>query len=344
MGDGPIAIDDTFAERTTYERDTMVHRRPDTDPVRFHGMLTVSDAMIEFFELVDRVARTDAAALIRGETGTGKELVARAIHEIGARSDHPLQVLNCATLTPDLLASELFGHVEGAFTGAVRDRQGLFQKADGGTVFLDEIAELPVDLQARLLRVLETGTFSPVGQTESVSVDVRLVSATHTSLRAAVDRGEFREDLMYRIRVVPLFLPRLADRNGDVELLTWHFADEFEPDFPRTITGIADDAMEAMLDYDWPGNVRELRNVVQHAFIVGEGDVLTLSDLTPELRGESPPSKETDEPPRTEADLERRRLLEALDETGGHRGEAAELLDISRTTLWRKLREHGISE
>ena len=305
----------------------MVHRRPDTDPVRFHGMLTVSDAMIEFFELVDRVARTDAAALIRGETGTGKELVARAIHEIGARSDHPLQVLNCATLTPDLLASELFGHVEGAFTGAVRDRQGLFQKADGGTVFLDEIAELPVDLQARLLRVLETGTFSPVGQTESVSVDVRLVSATHTSLRAAVERGEFREDLMYRIRVVPLFLPRLADRDGDVELLTWHFADEFEPDFPRTITGIADAAMEAMLD-----------------FIVGEGDVLTLSDLTPELRGESPPSKETDEPPRTEADLERRRLLEALDETGGHRGEAAELLDISRTTLWRKLREHGISE
>ena len=320
----------------------MVHRRPDIEPVRFHGMVTVSDEMLEFFELVERVAKTDASALIRGETGTGKELVAAAIHDLSARSEGPFQVLNCATLTPELLASELFGHVEGAFTGAVRDRDGLFKKADGGTIFLDEIAELPVDLQARLLRVLQEGTFSPVGQTEPISVDVRLISATHESLREAVDRGDFREDLMYRIRVVPLFLPRLADRTGDIEALTWHFIDEFAEEFDRTFEGISDDAHDALLAYDWPGNVRELRNVIQHAFIVATGEILELDDLTPELRGEPPPNKKPEQ--MTEEELERKRLVEALQKTGGKKGEAAELLDISRTTLWRKLREHGISD
>jgi two-component system response regulator AtoC len=320
----------------------MVHRRPDADPTSFHGMITVSDDMIDFFELVRRVARTDASALIRGETGTGKELVAHAIHRLSDRQDGPFHVLNCATLTPELLASELFGHVKGAFTGATDNREGLFKKADTGTVFLDEIAELPTNLQARLLRVLEEGTFSPVGQTESMSVDVRLISATHRSLRAAVERGDFREDLMYRVRVVPLFLPRLADRDGDIEVLTWHFIDQFAPDFDRELTGISDAAMDAMLNYGWPGNVRELRNVIQHAFIVADGETLEVSDLTPELRGEPPPNQPTDS--MTESDLERRRLLEALDEANGHKGEAAELLDISRTTLWRKLKEHGISE
>jgi two-component system response regulator AtoC len=305
-------------------------------------MVTVSDEMSEFFELVERVARTDAAALIRGETGTGKELVAEAIHDLSRRSGEPFQVLNCATLTPELLASELFGHVEGAFTGAVDDREGLFARADGGTVFLDEIAELPIDLQARLLRVLEEGSFSPVGQTESISVDVRLISATHTSLRNAVDRGEFREDLMYRIRVVPLFLPRLAERSGDIEMLAWHFIDEFAADSPRSIEGISGDAMEAMQSYEWPGNVRELRNVIQHAYIVGTGEILELDDLTPELRGEPPPNQSPER--MTERQLERRRLIEALDEADGEKQKAAELLDISRTTLWRKLKEHGISE
>ncbi len=315
-------------------------------------MVTVSDEMIEFFELVERVARTDASALIRGETGTGKELVASAIHSLSRRVDAPFQVLNCATLTPQLLASELFGHVEGAFTGAVSDREGLFKKADGGTVFLDEIAELPTDLQARLLRVLEEGSFSPVGQTESISVDVRLISATHTSLRNAVDAGEFREDLMYRIRVVPLFLPRLADREGDVEVLTWHFIDEFADESPRTITGISDDAMTAMRQYEWPGNVRELRNVIQHACIVGSGEVLKLHELTPELRGEPPPNQSDanandsgiDPEDVTESDLERRRLVDALERADGRKQKAADILGISRTTLWRKLKQHGISD
>jgi two-component system response regulator AtoC len=319
-----------------------VLERPDIEVTEFFGMVTVSDAMREFFELVERVARTDAPALIRGETGTGKELVASAIHQMSPRADGPFQVLNCATLTPELLASELFGHRKGSFTGAHKDRDGLFKLADGGTVFLDEIAELPTDLQARLLRVLQEGTFSPVGQTESIEVDVRLISATHQSLRDAVDRGEFREDLMYRIRVVPLFLPRLADRDGDVEALLWHFIDEMNPSYPRDISGVQDRVMEAMLEYDWPGNVRELRNVIQHAFIVGQGPVLELSDLTPELRGEPPPNQSTET--MTEMDLERKRILKALDEANGKKGEAADLLDMSRTTLWRKMKEHKISE
>jgi two-component system, NtrC family, response regulator AtoC len=307
-------------------------------------MLTVADTMREFFELVERVARTDAPALIRGQTGTGKELVAKAIHSLSARADRPFEVLNCATLTPDLLASRLFGHVKGAFTGAVRDREGLFSRADTGTIFLDEIAEVPLDLQAKLLRVLEEETFTPVGQTEPVKVDVRLVSATHVSLREAVDRGDFREDLMYRIRVVPLFLPRLADRDGDIELLTWHFVDEFSDESGRDIEGICEPAMDAILAYDWPGNVRELRNVVRRALIVGSGPTIGLDDLTPELRGESVDGDAPAQEPMTERELERRRLLVALDEAGGKKQEAADLLGMSRTTLWRKLREHGISE
>ncbi|MFW5967760.1 MAG: sigma-54 interaction domain-containing protein [Persicimonas sp.] len=321
-----------------------MHRRPQKSPTEFHGMLTVSEKMRDFFALVERVARTEAPALIRGETGTGKELVAGAIHRLSGRADGPFKVLNCATLTGDLLASRLFGHVKGAFTGAVRDRQGLFSLADGGTLFLDEIAEVPLDVQARLLRVLEEKTFTPVGHTESISSDVRLVSATHVSLRRAVEADEFREDLMYRIRVVPLFLPPLRDRNGDIELLVWHFIDEFADESGRTIDKISDAAMESMLTYDWPGNVRELRNVIRRALIVGSGDVIECADLTPELRGESIDSDRTavDEPT-TERELERRRLIEALDKAGGKKQKAAELLDMSRTTLWRKLKEHGIS-
>jgi two-component system response regulator AtoC len=328
-----------------------MYRRPDITPTRFHGMLTVSDEMREFFELVRRVARTEAPALIRGQTGTGKELVAHAIHRLSGRTNGPFQVLNCATLTPDLLASRLFGHVKGAFTGAVRDREGLFKRADKGTIFLDEIAEVPLDLQAKLLRVLEEKTFTPVGQTEPVEVDVRLVSATHVSLREAVNRGTFREDLMYRIRVVPLFLPPLADRDGDIELLTWHFIDEFSDEAERDIVGVSDAAMEAMLSYDWPGNVRELRNVVRRALIIGSESTIQLKDLTPELRGEAvsadlatESATESAAEPVTEQSLERRRLVDALDQAGGKKQEAADRLGISRTTLWRKLKEHGISD
>lgn len=322
-----------------------MHYPPQTDATSFYGMLTVSEKMLEFFELVRRVARTDAPALIRGQTGTGKELVASAIQQLSQRADKPFEVLNCATLTRDLLESRLFGHKKGSFTGAIRDQEGLFARADGGTIFLDEIAEVPLDLQAKLLRVLEERTYTPVGGTESVKVDIRLISATHVSLREAVNQGRFREDLMYRIRVVPLFLPPLNERAGDIELLTWHFVERFSRESGRDITGIEDPAMRAILEYPWPGNVRELRNVVRRALIIGSGPTIQLKDLTPELRGETVPGDtEQEAPALTERQLEYQRLVAALQESGGKKQEAAALLGISRTTLWRKLREHGIAQ
>ena len=313
---------------------------PQRQSTDFFGMVTAYHQMKEFFEVVRRVARADTSVLIRGETGTGKELVARAIHHLSRRSSKPYRAVNCATFSTDLLASELFGHVRGAFTGAVRDRKGLFELSDGGIIFLDEIAEIPLEIQAQLLRVLEEQRFVPVGATEARSVDVRLVAATNKALRREVAEGRFREDLMYRIRVVPIFLPPLVDRHGDVELLTWHFIDEFNGSdgFERRIEAIDADAFEAMLAYRWPGNIRELRNVVEYAFVIGEGEVLKLAELTPELRGEPPPDRR----PRQEHHDERRAIVAALKATGGHRGEAAERLGISRTTLWRRIKEFGI--
>jgi two-component system, NtrC family, response regulator AtoC len=303
-------------------------------------MVTTSPAMLELFELIRRVARTDSSVLLRGETGTGKEMVARALHDLSPRAGRPFRAINCATLTSELLASELFGHVRGAFTGAVSDRRGLFQLADGGTLFLDEVAEIDLDLQARLLRVLQERSFVPVGGTTPVEVDVRIFAATLRALRREVEAGRFRPDLMYRIRVVPVFLPPLRDRGRDVEALTWRFVDEFERGGGRHIGAIEQDALDALLAHDWPGNVRELRNVIEYAFAVGTGEVLTLAALPPELRGEPPP-----EPPRTPpslAELERQRLIEALRRTAGRKTRAAELLGISRSHLWRKLREHGL--
>ncbi|MCB9674414.1 MAG: sigma 54-interacting transcriptional regulator [Alphaproteobacteria bacterium] len=306
----------------------------------FHGMLSASPVMHRLFTTIERAARSDAAVLVRGETGSGKELVARALHDLSPRAGRPFLAVNCATLTGDLLASELFGHVRGAFTGAVRDRKGLFARADGGTVFLDEIGELPLDIQPRLLRVLQEKRFSPVGGSESIRVDVRLISATHRALRREVQAGRFRADLMFRIRVAPLFIPPLRERPEDVELLVRHFMRVLS-DGARDLHDVAPDALAAMQAYPWPGNVRELRNIVESALALGEGPVLTLDDLPPELRGEPPPT-EVDALDATLAQRERAELIDALGRARGNRTRAAELLGISRTTLWRKLRELAI--
>ncbi len=324
--------------------------------IEFHGIVTRAPQMIRLFELMRRVARSEASVLIRGESGTGKELAAAAIHQLSRRRSKPFKAINCATLTPELGASELFGHVRGAFTGAVREREGLFAVAHGGTVFLDEVAELGPDIQARLLRVLQERNFVPVGGTDPIEVDVRLLAATNKSLRDAVEAGRFREDLMYRIRVVPLFLPPLVEREGDIEGLIWHFIREFDeraavhdavrssddPDDPawRRIDAITPEALTRMLAYQWPGNVRELRNVIEYAFAIGEGSVLSADELPPELRGLAPPRGSRLQVGTTAPeDDERARILEALRQAGGLKSQAAELLGISRTTLWRKMRE-----
>lgn len=317
-----------------------VLKRPDSLLLSdFHGIYSNAPEMQPLFRLIERVARTNCTVLVRGETGSGKELVARVIHALSPRRSRPFQAINCATLSPTLLESELFGHIRGAFTGAVNDHQGLFKAADTGTLFLDEVAEIPLEIQARLLRVLDDQTFVPVGGVKPIRVDVRLISATHKALRREVAAGRFREDLRYRIRVVPLFLPPLRERTGDVQALLWRFINQFNTQGFRQIDAVNRAAMNALLQYPWPGNIRELRNVIEHAFIVGEGPVLEIEDLTPELRGEPPPG----EPLVTELSLlqlERAQIAAALSKHHGRKAAAAKDLGMSRSTLWRKLHEH----
>ena len=306
------------------------------DPVEFCGIITASQNMKDLFEVVKRVARTDSSVLLRGESGTGKELFARAIHSISPRNPFAFKALNCAALSKELMHSELFGHVKGAFTGASHEHKGIFHEANKGSIFLDEIAELPLDLQAKLLRVLQEKSFNKIGSTKTEHVNVRFISATHTSLRKIVAEGQFREDLMYRIRVVPLFLPRLSERGEDIELLTWRFIDEFNKLGFREIKSLSKDAREAILEYSWPGNIRELRNNIELAFAIGVGPELKLTDLSPELQGISPPNL-TEFPKH-----EKKELLKALEKTKGNKGKAADLCQISRATFWRKCKFYGI--
>ena len=320
------------------------------DAVAACGILSRDPAVARSLEIVRNVAATDTAVLIRGESGTGKELFARAVHDESPRASGPFVAVNCAALSPTLLESELFGHKKGAFTGALRDHPGVFTRARGGTLFLDEIAEMPLDLQARLLRVLEDGTFTPVGGTQQERADVRIVSATHRSLRAMVKAGKFREDLMYRLRVVPLFLPPLRDRRGDIELLLWHFVERRNAEAKgRRIVRVAPDAMRALLDHRWPGNVRELKNVVDYAFAVGRGSELSLGELPPELSqrpthpSEAPMLLEKPPSPRDLGPEElRARVQRALEQSGGHIGEACAMLGVSRPTLWRWRKSLGL--
>ena len=322
----------------------------DDTPVLFHGMWTKSPLLKRTFVLLTKAAQGEATILIRGETGTGKELVAAAVHALSPRKRGPFRAINCAALPPNLLESELFGHVRGSFTGAVRDAPGIFKAASGGTLFLDEVAEMPLDLQAKLLRVLETRSVIPVGGREAVPVDVRVVAATHMGLRQAVQDGRFRADLMYRLRVVPLYLPALRDRTGDVMLLAEKLIDELNARGQREVARIAPSARAALERYPWPGNVRELRNVLEYAYVIGEGPLLVDFDLPPEIldpaaTGDSagvvmnvpPPPAALDSP-------EIARIRRALERSGGSRERAARALGISRVTLWRRMKTHGIAE
>lgn len=313
----------------------------------YHGMLGESQIMQKVFDQVKRVAPTEASVLIRGESGTGKELIARAIHELSDRRDGPFMAVNCATLTPELLASELFGHVRGAFTGAIKDKKGLFELAHRGTLFLDEIAELPLMLQSRLLRVVQEQQFIPVGGVEPIRVDVRLLSATHRALRAEVERGHFRADLMYRIRVIPLYLPTLREREGDLLLITRYLIHKHnarartQHRIPaREVIGLSNEAELAFVSYSWPGNIRELNNVIEYAMVMGDSPYILFDDLPPELKGESP--HESSPRSSSSEESERGQILRALATHRGHRGEAAKELGISRATLWRKMKAHRL--
>jgi transcriptional regulator with PAS, ATPase and Fis domain len=317
------------------------------EPVLFHGMWTRDPRLKETFRIIERVAAEEMTVLVRGETGTGKELVAQALHALSPRNAGPFRAINCAALPANLLESELFGHVRGAFTGAVKDTPGHIELAHGGTLFLDEVAELPLELQAKLLRVLETRTVLPVGGREPIPVDVRIVSATHRALRAEVEAGRFRADLMFRLRVIPIRLPPLRERPADVLLIASKICDELNARGRRRVTSIAPEAELALERYEWPGNVRELRNVLAYAFAIGAGPVIVASDLPPELLSSTGPSEvivtgsgeagaKSDDTP------EVRRIRDALVRTSGNRDRAAKLLGLSRVTLWRRMRELGL--
>ena len=310
----------------------------------FHGILTRDPIMQEVIKIIRNVSETEATVLIRGESGTGKELVANALHLESMRRDKPFLAINCAALSPMLLESELFGHVKGAFTGAMRSHAGLFQRANGGTLFLDEVAELPLELQSKLLRVLQEQSFMPVGADHAISVDVRIIAATHRSLREEVKAGRFREDLMYRLRVVPIFLPPLRERRLDVNLLLWHSINHHNQQGPRHITSIAPDVMRRLLDYHWPGNVRELINVIEYAFAVGRGNELRLEDLPPEFR-ENPITAMPQTPlfRKNNADNEAEMIQTALTMVGGDLEAAAQQLGMSRATFWRKRKKYNIA-
>ncbi len=319
-------------------------------PIRFHGMWTRDPGMRRVFDIVERAARREVSVLVRGPTGSGKELIARAIHDLSPRHAGPFRAINCAALPPTLLESELFGHVRGAFTGALRDSPGIFRAAHHGTLFLDEVAEMPLDLQAKLLRVLETRTVIPIGSTDSVEVDVRIVAATHQSLRKAVEEKRFRADLMYRLRVVPIFLPPLAARHGDLELLTDKLVEQLNGEGARQVRQVSRAARDAIAAYAWPGNVRELHNALQYAYVVGDGPVLLDVELPPEVSGvafdpDTPAlNMRRSEPDREDESEDARRIRLALEHAGGNRERAAQILGMSRVTLWRRIKALGLDD
>ncbi|MCX7099450.1 MAG: sigma 54-interacting transcriptional regulator [Methylococcales bacterium] len=309
----------------------------------FHGLLSRSPAMRHIFQIIENAAQTEATVLVRGESGAGKELVAKAIHKLSARQKAPFLAINCAALSSNLLESELFGHVRGAFTGAIKDHQGLFQRAHGGTLFLDEVAELPLELQAKLLRVLQERNYIPVGGDRSIAVDVRIVAATHRSLREEVKNGRFREDLMYRLRVVPIFIPPLRDRREDIPLLVWHFINRHNNENFRRIDKIDPLAMRTLLDYAWPGNIRELHNVVEYAFAVGRGTTLRPSDLPPEFRETQPPATPSTIPAAPVLPVDQSAAIcLALEQHQGNITAAANAVGMSRATFWRKRKQYGL--
>jgi len=306
----------------------------------FGGLIGVSAKMQRVYKMLEKVSQHNYPVLILGESGTGKELVARSIHFLGVRQNKPFVPVDCSGLVPTLIESELFGYVKGAFTGAQHSRTGLLETANGGTVFLDEIGDLPVDLQAKLLRALQEREIRPVGATDRLRIDVRIIAATNRDLESAIRAGAFRQDLYFRLNVVQVKLPPLRERKSDIPLLVSFFLEKFS-DPQRPIRTISEDAMRRLMTYDWPGNVRELENAVERAVALGSGPILHIADLPSNLQqGSSDTLLESNELTTLE-EMERRFILRALRETNGDKLAAARLLGIGKTTLYRKLKQYG---
>ena len=314
------------------------------------NVLGQSSAMQEIFEIVQQVAPARASVLVLGESGTGKELIAKAIHNLSPRAKQPLVTVHCAALSPTLLESELFGHEKGAFTGAHERRIGRFEQANGGTLFLDEIGEIDQSIQVKLLRFLGERTFERVGSNNTQTADVRLIAATNRNLEEQVAQGNFREDLFFRLRVVEILLPPLRERGTDTILLAKAFLKEFTGENAKSIEELHSDAIEALMNHSWPGNVRELRTAIEHAVVLCRGNVVTLRDLPPSVRGESTGATHTGagdmlgKKNLTVEDAEKALIIRALKECNGNRTKAAEKIGMSRRTLHRKLHSYKLHD
>ena len=300
-----------------------------------------SPPMQRVYELIQRVAPASGTVLVTGESGTGKELVARALHSESERASKPFVPLNCAAVPANLLESELFGHVKGAFTDAKEARRGIFEQGDGGTVFLDEVGEMPLEMQAKLLRVLQERTVRRVGAETDIPFDARVVAATNRDLESEVEEGRFREDLYYRLDVVQIHLPRLAARGNDILLLAQHFVQSNAQSLGKAVTGISPEAARLLLDYDWPGNVRQLQNAIERAVTLTEFEKIKPQDLPAKIRDHQPvalgPTDLDPEHMLSLADVERRHIEAVLKAVGGNKTEAARVLGMDRRTLYRKL-------
>ena len=308
---------------------------------QFHTTVGKSPGMQTVYSLVESLADIETTVLITGESGTGKELVAEALHHRGSRREKPLVKVNCSALSENLLESELFGHVRGAFTGAIQDRIGRFQRASGGSLFLDEIGDISPAIQLRLLRVLQEKEFERVGDPKPVRIDVRIIAATNRDLREKVRSGEFREDLFYRLRVVEITLPPLRERREDIPLLSDHFLQKFNRKFGRNVDGVSSDVLKVFMDYPWPGNVRELEHAMERAFVVSRHDIIVIDDLQPELREFAGAARGSS---RSDNWNDQQVLLGALERAAGNKTRAASLLGMSRRTLYRKIKDLDIAQ
>jgi len=309
----------------------------------FQGIVGASPAMRQVFDLATSAAHSDAPLVIYGESGTGKEILASAVHRISQRGNGPFIKVNCAALNDNLLESELFGHVKGAFTGADYSRTGRFEAASGGSIFLDEVGDLPLATQTKLLRVLQEKEIERVGDHRPVKIDVRIIAATHKDLQQLIREGLFREDLYYRIGVIPVFLPPLRERMADIPLLVEAFIKRIGERTNKEISGITRSGMDLLLQYGWPGNIRELMNVIEYAFVLCPGGMIEPRYLPQHLRdGVNPAGRRQRAPAHVYQDSRRRQLVEALEATGGNQTKAARLLGVSRVTVWKWMTRYGI--
>ncbi len=337
--------DNDFVEESPVSTDYQINS--------FHGIIGQSPGMQKIFSLIEKIADSDSTIIIKGETGTGKGLVAKAIHDISYRKDKPFVQINCGAIPENLLESELFGHVKGAFTGAVNAKPGKFEVANGGTIFLDEIGDMSHDLQVKLLKVLEENTFERVGGCHSIKTDVRIIAATHKNLEAAIEKGTFREDLYYRLDVISLTLPQLRERKTDIQYLVADFLNKLNQKKNTRVTGVSKKTIELMTAYSWPGNVRELKNVMERMVVITREGEINPSDLPKKIREMS--SEESIIPDcelsdkglclsTAVNDFEKSLIFKSLKIANGVKKNAAKLLNIKRTTLIEKIKRHNLTD